>query len=136
MPELNWPRWICQLLSVLAFLLAPACAQEPIAWQDLSNHQAKFVTVEDGVRLEVLDWGGTGRPVVLLAGSWNTAHIFDDFAPKLTDCCHVYGITRRGYGASSQPASGYGDQRLADDVLRVLDALNIAAPVLAGHSMA
>jgi pimeloyl-ACP methyl ester carboxylesterase len=94
------------------------------------------VAVEKGVELEVLDWGGSGRPVVLLAGSGNTAHVFDDFAPKLTDCCHVYGITRRGYGASSQPASGYDEQRRADDILRVLDSLGIDAPVLAGHSMA
>jgi pimeloyl-ACP methyl ester carboxylesterase len=92
--------------------------------------------VEKGVRLEVLDWGGSGRPVVLLAGSGHSAHVFDDFAPKLADCCHVYGITQRGYGASSQPASGYDEQRLADDVLRVLDSLRIEAPVLAGHSMA
>jgi pimeloyl-ACP methyl ester carboxylesterase len=54
----------------------------------------------------------------------------------LTDCCHVYGITRRGYGASGQPASGYDDQRLADDVFKILESLKIAAPVLVGHSMA
>jgi non-heme chloroperoxidase len=65
-----------------------------------------------------------------------TAHVFDDFAPKLTDCCHIYGITRRGFGASSQPASGYDDQRLANDVLKVLDSMNLKAPVLVGHSMA
>lgn len=96
----------------------------------------QFVTVEDGVRLEVLDWGGPGRPVVLLAGAGNSAHVFDNFAPKLAGCCHVYGITRRGFGASSQPESGFDDQRLADDVLRVLDSLSIRAPVLVGHSMA
>ena len=94
------------------------------------------MTVDDGVRLEVIDWGGTGRPIVLLAGSGNTAHIFDEFAPKLGDRWHTYAITRRGYGASSHPASGYDDQRLADDVLRVLDSLRIEAPVLVGHSMA
>jgi pimeloyl-ACP methyl ester carboxylesterase len=84
----------------------------------------------------VLDWGGSSRAIVLLSGSGNTAHVFDDFAPKLTDCCHVYGITRRGFGASSQPATGYDDQRLADDVLTVLDALRLDHPVVAGHSMA
>jgi len=96
----------------------------------------QFVTVDDGVQLQVLDWGGSGRPLVLLAGSGSTAHVFDDFAGKLIDVSHVYGITRRGYGASSHPESGYDDQRLADDVLRVLDSLRIVAPVLVGHSMA
>jgi pimeloyl-ACP methyl ester carboxylesterase len=48
----------------------------------------------------------------------------------------VYGITRRGFGASSHPESGYDDQHLADDVLRVLDELNIFKPVLVGHSLA
>jgi non-heme chloroperoxidase len=56
--------------------------------------------VEKGVRLEVLDWGGSGRPLVLLAGGGDTAHIFDDFAPKLTPSFHVYGIARRGFGES------------------------------------
>ena len=128
-------RHVAALLGVTS-LLSLASAQESVIWQDPAKHRVQFVTVDDGVRLEVLDWGGSGRPVVLLAGSGNSAHVFDDFAQKLTGCCRVYGITRRGYGASSQPASGYDDQRLADDVLRVLDALEIEAPVLIGHSMA
>ena len=117
-------------------LMAPAFCQEPAVWHDPSPHHLQFVTVEEGVQLEVLDWGGSGHPVVLLTGSGNTAHVYDEFAPKLMDCCHVYGITRRGFGASSHPESGYTDQRLADDVLQVLDSLNIVAPVLVGHSMA
>ena len=56
--------------------------------------------------------------------------------PKLTDCCRVYAITRRGFGASSRPKTGYDDQRLADDVLEVLNQLKLVKPVLAGHSMA
>jgi len=116
-------------------LLMPAlCAQTP-EWRDPSKHRIQFVTVEPGVRLEVLDWGGSGRPLVLLTGSGNTARVFDDFAGKLTGIAHVYGITRRGFGASSHPESGYTDQRLADDVLQVLDSLKLVAPVLAGHSM-
>ena len=123
-------------LAVHSWLASVACAQQPGVWRDPSKHQVKLITVEEGVQLEVLDWGGSGRAVALLPGSGNTAHVFDDFAPKLTDCCHVYGITRRGFGSSSRPATGYDDQRLADDTLRVLDALHLDHPVLAGHSMA
>jgi pimeloyl-ACP methyl ester carboxylesterase len=91
--------------------------------------------VEAGVTLEVLDWGGSGRPVVLLAGNGQTAHSFDDFAPRLAQFYHVYGITRRGFGASSKPSTGYRTDRRADDVLAVMDSLHLDRPVLAGHSM-
>ncbi len=95
-----------------------------------------MVNVDKGVQLEVLDWGGSGRVIILLAGSGNSAHVFDDFAPKLTPFAHVYGITRRGYGASSHPASGYDNQRLADDIMAVIDELKLPSPVLCGHSAA
>jgi non-heme chloroperoxidase len=42
-------------------------ATQATAWplpNDPSPHTAQLVTVEQGVELEVLDWGGTGRPLV------------------------------------------------------------------------
>jgi non-heme chloroperoxidase len=107
------------------------------AWKDPSPHTASFVTSERDVKLEVLDWGGpsTGRTLVLVPGLGNTAHIFDVLATKLTARYHVIGVTRRGFGDSSAPASGYGADRLGDDVLAVIDALKISKPVLAGHSL-
>jgi len=102
----------------------------------LSAQDVRFVTVDKSVKLETLDWGGTGRPVVLLAGLGSTAHVFDTFAPKLARICHVYGITRRGYGASDAPETGYSADRLGDDVIEALDALKLDRPILAGHSIA
>jgi non-heme chloroperoxidase len=122
-------------LLYVCVLAAAASAQTSPLWRDPSPHRVQFVTVDDGVRLEVLDWGGSGQAIVLLAGRGNTAHVFDEFAPKLTGF-HVYGITRRGFGASSQPQQGYDDQRRADDIYQVLEFLHIAKPVLAGHSLA
>jgi non-heme chloroperoxidase len=110
-----------------------AIAPETATWRDPSPHRVTFVTVDNGVKLEVLDWGGSGRAIVLLAG-YQTAHEYDDIASKLTAFCHVYGITRRGFGASSRPDSGYSAQRSAEDVLEVLDTLKLNHPVLAGHS--
>jgi non-heme chloroperoxidase len=107
------------------------------AWpHDASPHKVQIITVDDNVKLEVLDWGGSGRPLVLLTGLGNNAHVFDKFAPKLTGMYHVYGITRRGYGASSAPVSGYSADRLGDDVLAVIDSLKLNRPVLVGHSIA
>lgn len=123
-----------------SFPLVLKHATAETAWKiDFSPHKTLFIPVETDVKLEVLDWGGTGRPLVLLAGLGNDAHVFDSFALKLTPRYHVYGITRRGFGASSAPAptsENYAADRLGDDVLAVIDVLKLDRPVLAGHSIA
>jgi len=121
---------------LLISLLAPLYSQQPGAWQDPSLHAVQFITVDSNVRLEVLDWGGTGRPLVLLPGGGNTAHVFDEFAPKLTPEYHVYGVTRRGFGASGFSSADDAAGRLGQDVLAVIDALKLDRPVLVGHSVA
>jgi pimeloyl-ACP methyl ester carboxylesterase len=105
-------------------------------WVDAARHRIEMVTVADGVRLEVLDFGGNGRPIVLLAGAGNTAHVFDDFAPKLVGLGHVFAVTRRGYGASTRAESGYDPARLGEDVFAVLEHLSPGKSVLIGHSIA
>jgi pimeloyl-ACP methyl ester carboxylesterase len=127
------------LLWFIALTSLSASALHAQDRTDSSPHTAQFVTVSKGVKLEVLDWGGGGRPLIFLAGMGNTAHVFDNFAPKFAAKYHVYGITRRGFGASSQPAptvDNYSARRLGDDVLAVMDALKINRPVLVGHSVA
>ncbi|MGA7350176.1 MAG: alpha/beta fold hydrolase, partial [Acidobacteriaceae bacterium] len=99
----------------------------------------RFVSVEPNVKLEVLDWGGNGRPLVFLSGLGDTAHVYDAFAPRFTARYHVYGITRRGFGDSSKPEptdANYSADRLGEDVVAVIDALHLDHPVLAGHSIA
>ena len=106
---------------------------------DASPHKAQFVSVDKDVKLEVLDWGGSGPPLIFLSGNGNSAHVFDSFAPKFTAHHHVYGFTRRGFGASSWPAptvENYDPDRLGDDILAAIDALKLDRPVLAGHSIA
>jgi pimeloyl-ACP methyl ester carboxylesterase len=120
---------------LLASAVAQPAPQSAPAWSDPSPHGTRWVTVDSSVRLEVLDWGGSGPPLVLL-GCYLTAHVYDDFAPKLTDRFHVYGITRRGIGASDKPAAGYSVHRSVDDVLEVLDALGLQKSLLIGTSCA
>lgn len=129
---------ICRRVGILALIACCAGAtraQEPSA----TKGKVQFIEVQPGVKLEVLDWGGSGRPLVFLAGLGNTAHSFEDFAPGFTDRVHVYGITRRGFGASSKPAptdANYSADRLGLDVVAVIDALKLDKPILAGHSIA
>jgi non-heme chloroperoxidase len=119
---------------VLASLVCEWCIA---AQQDTSAHKTQLVTVEPGVQLEVLDWGGDGSPLVFLGGT--DAHVFDDFAPKFTPNHHVFGISQQGFGKSSAPdptATNYTADHLADGILAVLSQLNISRPVLVGHSQA
>jgi non-heme chloroperoxidase len=123
----------------VAVLGVPVLARDPsqtnAAWRDPSPHQVRWITVDSSIRLEVLDWEGSGPPLVLL-GCYLSAHSYDEFAPKLTNQFHVYGITRRGIGASDKPATGYAVQRSVDDLLEVLDSLKAQKSLLVGNSCA
>jgi non-heme chloroperoxidase len=128
---------ICTL-GQFSFPITFQRATKETAWKiDESKHSVQFITVDKDVKLEVLDWGGSGRDLILLAGLNADAHAFDKFAPKLMAAgYHVYGISRRGFGESSIPRSGYTADRLGDDVLAVIKALKLNRPVLVGHSIA
>jgi pimeloyl-ACP methyl ester carboxylesterase len=118
--------------------VAHGAASHNVSCFDTSPHKATLVTVAPDVRLEVLDWGGagTGETMVLLTGSGDNAHVYDQFAFQFTDRFHVIGITRRGFGRSSQPASGYDLDTRARDDIAVLDSLTIGQAVFVGHSLA
>jgi len=109
---------------------------------DSSPHTVTFVAADKDVSLEVLDWGGPpgARALVFLSGLGDTAHVFDKFAPRLSDSYHVLGITRRGFGKSIAPAVvgpvAYSADRLGDDVIAVIDHLRLQRPILVGHSIA
>jgi pimeloyl-ACP methyl ester carboxylesterase len=122
------------VLILLAGHLPASALQDE--WRDPSPHTTRFVAVDDDVQLEVLDWGGAGPAVVLLAGLGATAHQYDDFAQALTPRYRAIGVTRRGHRGSSAAGGGYGFVRLAEDVLRVIDAVGIKNPIVIGHSFA
>ena len=104
-------------------------------WSDKSPHKSGFATV-GGIKLHYLDWGGKGEPLLFLAGTANTAHIFDDVAPKFSDRFRVLGLTRRGHGQSDAPADGYDIPTLVEDIRQFLDAMKIKRVNLVGHSLA
>jgi len=131
------PHRLSRLAStaLLIALVVPLHSQPAAGWKDPSPHAVRFIDVGQGVRLEVLDWGGSGRPLVLLPGGGDTAHVFDDFALRLTGDFHVYGVTRRGFGDSGFAPLTSGSDTFGDDALAVLDALKLDKPVLVGHSI-
>lgn len=81
------------LLCALLATAAPAAPQEA-EWKDPSPHAVRLGTVEEGVQLEVLDWGGSGPALVLPAGGWShvTAHQHDDMGPSLASRYRVLSL--------------------------------------------
>lgn len=103
------------------------------AWRDPSPHHVGYVSI-NGARIQYLDWGGHGPPLVLIHGWGSNAHTFDDLAPRLVADQHVIGITLRGFGPSDSVSSSYSLDRYADDLVETFDSLGIASATVAAHS--
>lgn len=113
---------------------APAAASAPLITR---------VELTDTVNLELRDWrsllqqnANTPYPLVLLTGLGNTAAVYDDLAPLLAPHHPLVAITRRGFGGSSAPATGYDVATRVEDLRLALDRLGLERVVLVGHSIA
>ena len=94
----------------------------------------RYVTVQ-GLRLHLLDWGGEGRPpLLLLHGFTGHAHAWDTLAIALQPHFHVWALDQRGHG-DSDPAPVYGPVAAFDDLSGVIDQLGLAPLVIVGLSM-
>lgn len=107
-----------------------------VAAADTSPHRSGFVDA-NGVKLHYLEWsGGKDGVLLMLAGLGHDAHVFERFAVRFTDRYRVLALTRRGYGESGKPKTGYDVKTRIEDVRRFLDALGVAKVTLVGHSIA
>ncbi len=93
------------------------------------------MTSANGIRLHYYRTGGDKPPVVLLHGITDNALCWRRTARALEPDYDLILIDARGHGLSERPENAY---RIADhvkDVIGVIDALDLPAPVLMGHSM-
>ena len=87
-----------------------------------------------GLRMHVRNWGGEGRPVVLLHGLASTCRIWDFVAPILARDFAVIAVDQRGHGDSGKPEHGLDFASVAGDAAALLEGRGIQRPVLVGHS--
>ena len=79
---------------------------------------------------------GSGSPVVLIHGYPLSGRAWDKQVPVLLEAGHrVITYDRRGFGGSSQPASGYDYDTFAADLAALMDELDLHDATLVGHSM-
>lgn len=79
----------------------------------------------------IRDFGGQGRPTLLLHGGLGSVADWDLIAPRLTSC-RAIALDLRGYGRSPGRFSFDG---IAADAELVISRLNMDAPLVCGYSL-
>jgi lipase len=87
------------------------------------------------VELAIWHAGSGPGPVICLHGITAQHRAFNALARHLGPSRSLVGVDLRGRGDSAKPASGYGLEAHAGDVIRVLDHLGLERAVVLGHSM-
>jgi 2-succinyl-6-hydroxy-2,4-cyclohexadiene-1-carboxylate synthase len=94
------------------------------------------VHVGEGLRLRA-EVRGTGPAVLLLHGFTGSMRTWDALAAELSGTHTTIAVDLPGHGASGAPDDPrrYALPRLADDLARLLDALEVQRAALLGYSM-
>ena len=108
-------------LPVFSFLAAVALiclVSTQMAAQSAATD--KYVSA-NGLKLHYLDWGGDGKPLlILIHGIDRHAHTFDHVAPHFRDRYHVIAIDMRGHGESEWDPDG---RYLVEDYVRDFESM-------------
>ncbi|WP_031478527.1 alpha/beta fold hydrolase [Streptomyces bicolor] len=96
---------------------------------------SEHLVVRDGVRLVCRDWGGPGRPVVLLHGLAGHAGEWDALARDLSSRYRVVAVDQRGHGSSERRPGDVSRAAYVADVVALAERLALRRPVLVGQSL-
>lgn len=91
------------------------------------------LTTSDGCRVHY-EVRGRGEPVVLIPGLGGDGRFWNAVAERLQDRFSLIIMDHRGAGRSDRPPGPYRIERIAADVLEILDGLGIGSAHLLGHS--
>jgi non-heme chloroperoxidase len=117
-------------------LVAASAAALPRIASGQSLARTAKIRTRDGTEIFVKDTGGSGRAVVLTHAWPLNADVWDYQAAALAKAGYrVVTYDRRGFGRSSQPASGYDFDTFADDLAAVIAETGVRDATLAGYSM-
>ena len=96
----------------------------------------RSVTLSSGITLAAPERGQTsGVPVVFLHGVTDSWRSFEPVLDRLPGTVRALAMTQRGHGDSSKPDNGYRYGDMAQDLREFMDARDLPAAVIAGHSM-
>ena len=88
-----------------------------------------------GVRLQALDFGGTGPGALLLHGLAGTALEWTETAGWLVESHRVVALDQRGQGRSERRPTDVSRRAFVDDAAASIEELGLAPVVLIGQSL-
>lgn len=84
---------------------------------------------------QVRDYPHDGEAVIFLHFGGGNMQMWRDVVPFFTDAYRVVLADLRGHGRSDKPPGGYHIDQMAEDIVRVMDALGIEAAHVVGSSL-
>jgi 2-(acetamidomethylene)succinate hydrolase len=88
-----------------------------------------------GITFHVREAGRQGRAILFFHGITANAAVWDPVLALLDDAFRVIAVDQRGHGKSDKPATGYGPQNYAQDIVDLVNALGGEPALLVGHSL-
>ncbi len=79
--------------------------EPPATSSEFIEPASSFIDIK-GVRIHALDWGGAGRPIVILHATGFLGRIYRPLAEPLRAIGHVYSYDQRGHGDSAAAPDG------------------------------
>jgi len=99
---------------------------------EITTHHGLFKNTD----LHVDDFGGSGRPIVLIHGWPLSGESWKKQIPALIDAGYrVITYDRRGFGRSDKPKTGYDYDTLTEDLHTLVEELDLHDVTLVGFSM-
>jgi pimeloyl-ACP methyl ester carboxylesterase len=107
----------------------------PVGGQDAPREPKDAFLDAGGLRLHYVDWGGNGRPLVMVHGLDRVARTFDHLAVHYTARYRVLAVDMRGHGDSGwDPQGRYRVEDHVGDLERLVGHLKLTDMVLWGNS--
>lgn len=101
----------------------------------IDQFQAGSISLPDGGQLAYYVREGNGPNLVLIPGSWGDYRTFNHLVEYLDPDLNVIIVELRGHNGSQPPSTNCSMEMFAEDVLRVVDALELKRFYVGGHSI-
>jgi pimeloyl-ACP methyl ester carboxylesterase len=86
--------------------------------------------------IPVHDLGGAGAPLVISHATGFSGRVYEPLAALLAGSFRVFAVDHRGHGVAGSPTDGdMSYAAMAADLIEAIDACELDAPVVFGHSM-